>query len=286
MVPHALREALAGFRRAPLLIGTSVAMIALSLLVVGLFGIAAHNIRVVLEGVEARVQVVTYLHDEATPTEVRNAQEEVSSYPEVAEVLYISREHALALARAELGDFGAIFSELETNPLPASLEITMLPGNRTPEIVSSVAARVSEYPFVEEVRYGQDWLDRVFLLRRIAGAAAVVLGGAFAAVAVLIIGAAVRIAIFARRQEISIMRLVGATDGFVRRPFLLEGLITGLLGAGTALSLTYATHRLLSSAVFPLEWLPDTWIAAGLTGGALLGVLASGIAVRRHLREV
>jgi cell division transport system permease protein len=217
---------------------------------------------------------------------VRNAQEEVSRYAEVAEVLYISREHALALARAELGDFGAIFSELETNPLPASLEITLLPGNRTPEIVRSVAKRVSRYPFVEEVRYGQDWLERVFLLRRIAGAAAFVLGGAFAAVAVLIIGAAVRIAIFARREEISIMRLVGATDGFIRRPFLLEGLITGLLGGVAALGLTYATHRLLSTMVFPLEWLPDAWIASGLAGGALLGVLASGIAVRRHLREV
>ena len=139
---------------------------------------------------------------------------------------------------------------------------------------------------MEDVRYGSDWLDKVYLLRRVAAAATLILGGAFAVVASLIIGAAVRMAIYARRDEIAIMRLVGATDGFIRRPFLLEGLATGVLGGVAALGLTYLIFGLISDSLFVLEWLPDIWIVIGLAAGAALGMVSSAVSVRRHLGEV
>ncbi|MBI4544634.1 MAG: ABC transporter permease [Gemmatimonadetes bacterium] len=286
MMPYALREALAAFRRTPVLTGLSAAMIGLSLFVVGLFGVAAHNISRVLDRVESRVEVVAYLEDAAPLQAVRAAQSEISGLPEVLEVFYISRQQALELAKRELSEFRDIFGDLSVNPLPASLEIRLRPGYRSPESVQAVADRIDRYPFVEDVRFGREWLDKVFLLRRVAGAATAVLGGAFASVAVLIIGAAVRMAIFARKEEIAIMRLVGATDGFVRRPFLMEGFLTGVFGAALALPFIYIIYRVLSDAVFQLEWLPDMWVLAGAATGGLLGVFASGIAVRRHLREI
>jgi cell division transport system permease protein len=124
------------------------------------------------------------------------------------------------------------------------------------------------------------------MLRRVAGVATLTLGLGFAAVAALIIGAAIRMAIFARRDEILIMRLVGATDSFIRRPFVIEGLITGLLGAVLAVAGTYGVFRLLSGSVFQLVWLPPRYLASGLAAGAVVGLLASVIAVRRHLREI
>ena len=283
---YTIREALAAFRRAPTLTILSAAMIGLSLFVVGLFGIAAHNVRRVLDTVESRVQVVAYLRDGTAPDAVELALSEIRAYPEVLETLYISREQALEIARRELAEFRELFADVEENPLPASFEVRLRPGQRAPDIVSKVAERIATYPFVEDVRYGREWVDKVFLLRRIAGAAAIVVGGAFAAVAVLIIGSAIRLAIFARRDEIAIMRLVGARDGFIKRPFLLEGLITGLLGAGLALSLTYATYKVVFSSIFAIEWVPDTWVAAGLAAGGILGTLASSLALRRHLRDL
>ncbi len=283
---YTIREALAAFRRAPTLTVLSAAMIGLSLFVVGLFGIAAHNVRRVLDTVESRVQVVAYLRDGTAPDAVELALSEIRAYPEVLETLYISREQALEIARQELTEFRELFADVEENPLPASFEVRLRPGQRAPDIVSKVAERIATYPFVEDVRYGREWVDKVFLLRRIAGAAAIVVGGAFAAVAVLIIGSAIRLAIFARRDEIEIMRLVGAKDGFIKRPFLLEGLITGLLGAGLALSLTYATYKVVFSSIFAIEWVPDTWVAAGLAAGGILGTLASSLALRRHLRDL
>ncbi len=110
------------------------------------------------------------------------------------------------------------------------------------------------------------------------------LGITFALVAALIIGAAVRISIFARREEIEIMHLVGAADRFIRGPFLLEGLFTGVLGGSAALGATYLVYRVLSGRVVRLAWMPLEWVAAGLVAGALLGMVASAIAVRRYLR--
>ena len=283
---YALREALSAFRRAPLLTGLSAAMIGLSLFLGGLFGIAAYNIKRVLERVEQRVEIVAYLRDDAAPASVTAAQGEIEAFPEVREVLYISREQALRQAQAELPEFRAIFAGIESNPLPASLAIALHPNQEGPQVVETVAQRIAAFPFVEDVRYGSEWLDKVYLLRRVAGAATLILGGAFALVAALIIGSAVRMAIYARRDEISIMRLVGATDGFIRRPFVLEGLITGVLGGLAALALTYLVFDLISGSLFQLEWLPDVWILIGLAAGALLGIFSSFVAVRRHLGEV
>jgi len=285
-VSYAIREALAAFRRAPLLTGLSGAMIGLSLFVVGLFGIVAHNIRLVLQQVEERVEVVAYLRDDATPQVVELITAEISSFPEVAAVEYVSREQALANARVELEEFRTIFGELDVNPLPASLEVHMRPGMRSADVVRSVAERIGSYDVVEETRFGQEWIDKIFVLRRVAAVATAVLGGAFAVVSILIIGTAVRMAIFARRDEIRIMQLVGATEGFVHRPFVLEGMITGLIGGAIALPALYAVYQMLSGSIIDLAWLPPAWIAAGIAGGALLGLGASAVAVRRHVREL
>ncbi|HSJ08658.1 MAG TPA: permease-like cell division protein FtsX, partial [Longimicrobiales bacterium] len=261
-------------------------MIALSLFVVGLFGLVAYNVREVVQAVESRVEVVAFLRDDAAPGSVDIAIAQIREYPEVSEVRYVSREQALEKARREFAELTEIFGSIEGNPLPASLEIALRPGQAGLETVRSVARKVDLYPFVEDVRYGDDWVDTVFLLRRVAAAATFALGGGFALVAALIIGAAIRMAVYARRDEIIIMRLVGATDAFIRRPFVLEGLMTGFIGAVLALLATWGVYRSLAGSQFAVAWLPPSWLAVGLGTGALVGILASTFAVRRHLREI
>jgi cell division transport system permease protein len=283
---YTVREAFTAFRRAPVLASLSAAMIALSLFVIGLFGVVAYNIRQVIEDVEARVEVVAYLRDDAPPQRIETLRAEITALPEVSGVRFVSREEALQIARAELKEFESIFATLETNPLPASLEIHLRPHQESAESVRAIATRVQRDPIVEDVLYGNDWLDKVFLLRSVAGTATSILGFGFAAVATLIIGAAIRLAIFARRDEIIIMQHVGATGWFIRKPFLLEGLLTGLVGAVLAALATYGAYRVLTQYVVALEWIPGLWIAGGIAAGALLGLLSSSVAVRRHLRAV
>lgn len=280
---RAVREALAAFRRAPLLGGLSITSIALSLVILGLFGLSAYNIGEAISDVERRVEVVGYLTEDAASERIQVARREIETYPEVEDVRYVSKTEALLNASRELPEFSDVFADLEVNPLPASLELRLRQGFRNTESVRAVADRLAGYDFIEEVRFGEDWVERVFDLRRIAGGAATVLGGAFAVVAILLIGTSVRMAILARSEEIEIMQTVGATEGYIQRPFLLEGVITGLLGGLLALGITRVAFDMIRDRLVRLQWLPETWIVAGILAAALLGALAAGYAVRREL---
>ncbi len=283
---YALREALAGFQRSPVLTGLAAGMVGLALFVVGLFGLVTHNLRVALDQIESRVEVVAYLHDESTAADIEAAVQELRAQPEVSAVLYVSKDSALARAQRDLHDFEEIFSGLDVNPLPASLEIRLAEGSRGAGTVDLIASIAQASPVVEDVEFGREWVDRLDTLRRLAGASSLALGLAFALVAALIIGTALRIAIFARRDEIYVMRLVGARDGFIRAPFLLEGLLTGFLGGVLAVVLTALAYRVVTQFLFRIDWLPVGWVLAGLLAGTLLGGGASILAVRRHLREI
>ena len=133
----------------------------------------------------------------------------------------------MARARQELGEFKDVFRR---DFLPASIDVKLKPGFRDPKTVDRIANQLRDFEAVDDVRYGEEWITQLYRLRNIAGVAGAALGLAFAAVAVIIIGATIRMAVLARSREISIMRLVGATDGFIRRPFLIEGSIKGVLG--------------------------------------------------------
>lgn len=283
---YALREAWAALRRSPLLTALSAAMVALALFVVGLFGVATWNLQQALSRIEARVEVAVYVRDDARQDEVALAQAELLRMPEVRDVRYISKADALVSARQDLPEFEDLFMEMEVNPLPASLEIELEEGFRAPDAVARVAELAGLYPFVEDVRYGREWVDRLFLLQRIGAITTGILGTAFAVVAALIIGTAIRIALFARREEIYVMRLVGATRGFIQRPFLVEGAVTGIAGGLLALVLTYTSFLTVSRLIFPLEWIPLSWMVVGVGAGVVFGIIASALAVRRHLREI
>ena len=283
---HAFREAFAAFRRAPVLTGLSSAMVGLALFVVALFALAAYNLRSALQAVEQRVEVIAYLREGTSAQEIAIASAELAKQPEVQDVRRVSKEEALANAQKDLPEFGELFGSADVNPLPESLEVQLKDGLRTEDAVTRISGIARDYPFVEDVVYGRDWVDKLFTLRRIAGITTGVLGGAFALVAALIIGTALRIAIFARKDEIYIMRLVGARNGFVRRPFLVEGAMAGLLGGALAVLLTWSAYRAVTAFLFTITWIPMAWAGAVVVAGVAFGVLSSAIAVRRHLREV
>jgi cell division transport system permease protein len=283
---YAIREALAAFRRAPVLTGLASAMVGLALFVVGLFGLATYNLQLAFSMIEDRVQIAVYLRDDARQNEIDLAQTELAGIPEVRTVRFISKTQALERARRELPEFAELFSDLEVNPLPQSLEVELLPGQRNQQVVEEISAAAMRYPFVEDARYGREWVDRLFALRRIGATTTFAMGAAFALVAALIIGTALRIAIFARREEIYVMRLVGATNGFIRRPFLLEGAMAGLIGGGLAWFMIWGTYRGVYAFLFEVAWIPPTWIFAGLVSSAVFGAFASTLAIGRHLQEL
>lgn len=280
----AARDAMFAFRRAPLLSVLSITTIAFSLFAVGLFGLVVLNIRRALDRVEERVEIRAFIAEKTPVEALALAAVDVGKFPEVQRVDLVTQEDALERARKELGEFRDVF---EAEFLPASLDVRMKPGFRDPASVRSVANRLRALEFVEDIRFGEEWITQLYRLRNIAGVAGIALGLAFAAVAVIIIGATIRMAVLARSREISIMRLVGATDGYVRRPFLIEGFLKGILGGLLALVLTWMAMRMVEGYLnFQTVFFDQRLAVVGIVCGATIGLLGSAVSVGRHLRRV
>jgi cell division transport system permease protein len=284
------REALLSFRRAPLLSVLSITTIAFSLFTVGLFGLVALNLQQALRGLEERVEIVSFIL-RGTPSEaIAVATQDIASFPEVQDVGYVSEEEALQRARAELVEFRDAYRDLQVNPLPASIEVRLKDGFRDAATVERVAQRLKGFGFIDDVRYGREWVQKLDYLRNLTGLVGLVIGMAFAAVAVVIIGVTIRLTILQRAREISIMRLVGATNWFIRGPFLLEGALKGLLGGLLSLLLCYGGYLLFrdrSGGAFAGLIFYQTYQMLGIVVfGVLLGLGGSLVSVGRHLRHV
>ena len=278
-----IREALLFFRRAPVLSGLAVTTIGFALFVLGLFGLVALNLRDTLTEIAERVEIVVYL-TRGTPVEVATvAIGDIQAFPEVESVTYVTEDQALERARQQLAEFQGVFADLTTNPLPASLEVRLKPGFRDSPNVVAVAERLEGFRFAEDIRYGSDWVEKLDRLRRIAGSVGLVIGIAFAAAAVIIIGTTIRMTVLARGREIQVMRLVGATDGFIRRPFLLAGALKGAMGGALAILLDYAAYVAVSQNLFSAVFFTAAQATLFVALGTLLGLGASAISVSRHL---
>lgn len=279
---RSLNSALTAFRRAPLLSILSVTTIAFSLFAFGLFALVALNISDALDKVEERVEIRAFVDKAAEMGRVAVAASQIADYPEVQKVDLVTRDQALERARRELGEFKDVF---ESDFLPASLDVKLRPGYRSPAIVRNVAERVRLFEFVDDVRFGEEWIAQLYRLRTIAGIVGMGLGIAFATVAIIIIGATIRMAMLSRAKEISIMQLVGATDGFIRRPFLIEGATKGLLGGALALLMSWGAMQLVTRYLnFQTKFFDGRTALAGVAIGLLIGLIGSALSVGRHLR--
>ena len=284
------REALLSFRRAPLLSALSITTIAFSLFTLGLFGLVAINLRKALLGLEERVEIVAFVL-RGTPAEtITLATQDIAAFPEVQDVTFVTEQQALARARKELVEFRDAYRDLQVNPLPASMEVQLKEGYRDSRTVERVAERLRGFGFVDDVRFGREWVQRLDQLRNVTGLVGFVIGLAFAAVAIVIIGVTIRLTLLQRAREISIMRLVGATNWFIRGPFLLEGALKGLMGGLLSLVLCYAGYILFrdrtGGSFSDLIFFRPEQMMLLIVFGVLLGLAGSLVSVGRHLRHV
>ncbi len=287
-------RAVANLRQSWLISSITVGIISICLFLVGGYLLMTHNLQGVLETWKQEVRVTVYLRGGFPEEDVLAFQDRLSSLPEVHSVTYISQEQALEEFAAMLGDNKVLVSGLETNPLPASLRITLRKENRNLEGVKAVLPMIGDDPLAQEIQYGKEWLERLDRVLNLLRLGSVVLGLALSLAAVFIISNTIKITVMARKDELEIMRMVGATEGFIRLPFLVEGIIQGFAGAVISLGLLGAVHTFLATrADQPLlrilhiesfQFLPPVAMTAIITGGMLLGGLGSLASVGRHSR--
>jgi cell division transport system permease protein len=285
------RSALRGIRENFFVTFLSVITITVSLLTLSAFFFLYLNLRASAARWGGEVQVVSYLTESVSADEANHLSEMISRLPGVSAVKYVSMEDALARFRHDLGGQSGILDGLTYNPLPASFEIQLREGGRNPERVKEVAGRVAELGSIEEVQYGEEWLTQYTAFIKLLELAGVVIGAFLLLGSVLIVSNTIRLAVYARREELEILSLVGASGGFIRIPFLIEGITLGFLGAALAVSILYAGYLhllsrveeslLLSVGGFEPIFLPLSALLGLLGIGAAVGLFGSALSVRR-----
>lgn len=279
-----------------MLAAVSTGVIAAGLLLVGIYGLAVVTLRAAVGTWESDVHVSAYLRPGITDEARVAVQAALEARPEVAAVQFVSREDARAWLTERMPELTPALGELGDDALPASFEIALRPDHTgTAQVTAFVAAIQADGPY-EDVDYGQEWVAKLTTFLSLLGVLGVALGGIIGVAALFLVANTIHLAVYARRDELEIMRLVGATDGYILGPFLVEGAIQGLLGAGVALGALWAVHaglllRLQSmlSLAFgdeSLPFLPATWLAGMVFGGLGLGVGAAWAAVRRFLSSL
>jgi cell division transport system permease protein len=281
----AFANTLAGLRGNPVTSAVAAATIGLCLLLVGAFAVLVSNMEAILLRFGEELHVVAYLDDDLPGDRLDGLMERALAEPGVETVEYVSREEAAARFRATQPERAALLEGLEQSPLPASLEIRLEPAHRNAEGVRALVGALAKLHGIAELGGGNEWIEgyahAVDLIRGVGFA----IGGVLGLATLLIVGNTIRLSIYARRDEVEILRLVGAGGAYVAAPFLLEGLFEGLLGGVAGLALLYAGFAGLMPALRGglLLLIGDTTPAfltlAGalrlVAAGAALGVLGS-----------
>ncbi len=292
LLGYFLRKALGNIWINPFLSLVTLSTIAISMLILGLFSLIYLNVQQSLQQMGGELQITAYLQETISPEQAEVLRSKVADWPEVEEITYISKEQALARFRSQLREYAGILEGLKENPLPASLELTLMPQHGRSGNIKELSTRLGRLTGVAEVQYGRKWMAKLRVFVEVMKLVGITVGGLLLIATIFVISNTIKLTFYSRREELEIMRLVGATDFFIKAPFLIEGLLHGLGGALLAAGgLSLLILFLFSHLDLPLRLavmagsLPMGQLLAGFLGlGLLLGVLGSMVSLRRFLR--
>jgi len=282
------REALLSFRRSTLMSMATILSITTILIIVGMFLLISINSSLFLKNLESQLEIVIYLEDNISKAELNNLKGNITSIDGIKEVKFVSKEEAYQRLSEDLGEQKDILSAIEVNPLPASFEIQV----KDPKVIEQIANRVAKFKKVEEVEYGRETAERLLNFTYIFRRAGMLVLAFLVFASILIISNIIKITVYARRNEIEIMSLAGATSWFIKWPFIIEGFLQGFISAFFSTMILYnfyffAVNKVhqaipfLPLVVDNIDLLP-VGIAIVLLG-SLVGILGSMFSVGKYL---
>jgi cell division transport system permease protein len=266
--------------------------ISLSILIISVFILFFINTSEIINSWKKGLRIMAYLKPGTNNTDMAYLKQAILSLDGVDKLRYIPKEEALNQLRTQMEHQASLLENLTENPLPDSFEIRMTATIGSWQRIASLATQIETLTQVEEVEYGQRWIGRfihLFNLFRLAGYA---MGALFFMAAIFIVANTIRLVIYSRRDEVEIMRLVGATDNFIKIPFYFQGLIQGALGAVIGLGMLYLSFFFISANVeqqvlpglLSLQFIPPQILGAILLGSMLVGWLGCYISLKQFLK--
>ena len=281
-------------RQTPLLCSAAIGFVAVALTILSFFGVIVLNVQQLAQHWSREIQVVAYLEMVPETAVLEGWLKELTEYPEIESVDFVSKDEAYRRFRERLGQDGDLLEGIGAEALPASLEIHLFEDFRNRRGINAVVEKLRQQGHFSDLHFGQEWLERFesFLnLIRVGGS---VLAGFLLFAALFIISNTIKLTMYARRDELEIMALVGGTRMFIKAPFLLEGALQGMAGGILALGVTFAMYlafldKSLQAVLLTVGRHGITFLALpyqlGLVGlGLVLGFIGSLVALRKFVR--
>jgi len=280
---YALRAAVSSIARNKLMAFISLGVIVVSIFVLGIFLTITVNFQSVVSALKEKVEIRVFLLDEIDTTVIADIKGAIMALQGVENVFYTSKDDALEKFQEEYRDKADLLDLVEGNPLPASFSVKLLPEYRTEKKASTIAGRIEKMKGVEEAEYGREWVARLDEVVRILVIVDVSIGVIIALSCLFLVFNTIRLTVFARSEEIEIMSLVGATGSFIRRPFLVVGLLYGFLGGVLASAMLYAIYQVVIVKVPAIKFLEPVHLGGLVLFATLLGYFGSVFSVRRFV---
>lgn len=268
----------------------SVLTVTLSMFILGVFLSVVLNINHMASYLENQVEMTVYLKDGLTTDQVMGIGKYLKAQPGMKEIKFTNKDQAMKDFRERMGDQQGLLDAINGNPLPASYQMSF----QTPEQLKTAAEVVAKYQGVETVQYGKDIIEQLYKVAQVIRLSGIVLIVFLAGAELFIISNTIRLTVFARRREIQIMKYVGASNGFIRWPFLFEGMVIGFLGSGFASLILWEGYKMVVSemASAGLVFIPliPLWPFMGYTtliilaAGIVIGVMGSAISLRKYMK--
>ncbi|MFA5478545.1 MAG: permease-like cell division protein FtsX [Candidatus Muiribacteriota bacterium] len=284
-----VKEAFVSFLRGGVMSITSVTTITISLAIFGLILIFSMNLKEFASILESQVDVTVYLNNTYNDNDRQALEKKLAESKDVEEFNFISKDEALQRLKKELKEEDLLLSALESNPLPDSIELKIKSSLSVHKIIKELRA---EFNFIDDIFYGQEIVEKVNKFTqviRIIGTILVVLLGI---ASMFIVSNTIKLTVYARKEEIEIMKLVGATNGFIRMPYIIEGIVQGFLGSLVAvIIIMFSYPQIVNNLKDILPFIPFVTNSAELLvlysklifSGIFLGVIGSLISVRKFL---
>ena len=278
-----LREALRSFRQHGGLATTAILSLTAALTLVGMILLLEHNAEVALKVIGDRREMVVYLKDEVTTAQREALITRLKSL--YGAVTYLSKDDAWKEFAQQVGD-PQLLEAVEQNPLPASLRVRLRPELLGAEPMAEAARQVTQFPEVEDVRYGAEWVRRLDDLSDSLRMGSLAVGLAVALAIVFVLYNTLRLTVLARRPQVEIMSRLGATDSFIARPFVIEAMLEAVVAALVALGVLFALSSVVAVQIGGITFLPWTWAIVFIGAAVALAWLAATLALSRVLRAV
>lgn len=278
------RESFAVFGRMKGMGIVSTLMMSVSLLMLAVFTLATVNLRNLAHSFRSEIEIDVFVKETVAEGEVLALRDRLQAMQGIERVDYVSKVDALAEFRQQLGSDSDLLDVLEENPLPASLRLRLHDSHRQSDQLSLLANYIREFPEVDEVRYGDVWVARLERYIRVFTALDVLIGAIVLVSALFVISNTVRFTVLARARTIEVMRLVGATNWFIRMPFVIEAAVQGAVAGGFAMLALWAAHRYASRFVHPLGFYEPVHVVGFVLLCSAVCVAGSLTSLRRFLR--